>query len=88
MGDVVTRIGYEMGHLTAHFLPNKVGILKFCIADVCAMNRENTVMRGLYMSFEASESSNLMHFVPFPRLGISGALRLLMSYLIVFQLFR
>ena len=34
------------------------------------------------MSFEACESSNLMHSVPFPRLGISGALALLMSYLI------
>ena len=40
------------------------------------------------MSFEACESNNLIHSVPFPRLGISGALRLLMPYLIVFQLFR
>ena len=40
------------------------------------------------MSFEACESSNLMHSVPFPRVGILGAVVFVMSYFIDFQLFR
>ena len=40
------------------------------------------------MSFEACESSNLMHSVPFPRFGISGAMFVVMSYFIDFLLFR
>ena len=56
--------------------------MKFCAADICAKNRENIGNRGSNTSFEAFESSNLIHFVPFPRVGISGDLRLLMSYLI------
>ena len=42
----------------------------------------------LCMSFEACESSNLMHSVPFPRLGISGALFVVISYFIDYKLFR
>ena len=42
----------------------------------------------LCMSFDACESSNLIHSVPFPRLGISGALLVVMSYLVDYKLFR
>ena len=40
------------------------------------------------MSFEACESSNLMHSVPLPSVGITGTVDFEMSYLIDFQLFR
>ena len=40
------------------------------------------------MSFEVCESRILMHSVPFPRVGILGAVDLLISYLIVLLLFR
>ena len=49
---------------------------------------KNIGTKGSYMSFEACESRILIHSVPFPSLGISGALCLLISYLIVLQLFR
>ena len=48
-----------MGHLTAHYLPNKVGKLKFCIADVCAKNRKNIGMRGSYIDFLTCNCNNL-----------------------------
>ena len=44
--------------------------------------------RGSSMSFEAFERRILMHYVPFPRLGILGALGFVMSYFIVCLLFR
>ena len=40
------------------------------------------------MSFEACESKILIQFVPFPRVGIAGAMELLISYFIVILLFR
>ena len=40
------------------------------------------------MSFEACESRSLIHSVPLPRLGILGAVCLVVSYFIVFQLFK
>ena len=40
------------------------------------------------MSFEACESSNFTISVPLPRLGIAGAVALLISYFIVYKLFR
>ena len=46
-------IGYLMGHFAAHFLPNKVGMLKFCVAEMCAKGRKNIENRGSNTSFEA-----------------------------------
>ena len=40
------------------------------------------------MSFEACESSNLIHSVPLPSAGIAGTVDLEMLYFIDFQLFR
>ena len=40
------------------------------------------------MSFEACERRILMHSVPFPRVGIAGAVCFVMSYFIVSLLFR
>ena len=40
------------------------------------------------MSFDACERRILIHSVPFPRLGILGALGFVMSYFIVCLLFR
>ena len=40
------------------------------------------------MSFEVCESSRRIHSVPFPRVGIVGALGLVMSYFIVDLLFK
>ena len=40
------------------------------------------------MSFEVWERRILIHSVPFPRFGILGADCLVMSYFIVFLLFR
>jgi hypothetical protein len=42
-----------MGHFSAHFLPNEVWILKFCVAEMCAKSRENIENRGSNTSFEA-----------------------------------
>ena len=41
------------GHFATHFLPNEVGILKFCAADMCTKNRKNIGIRGSNTSFEA-----------------------------------
>jgi hypothetical protein len=48
---VIARIGYQMGHLTAHFLPSEVGILKFCAADMCAKWGEKHRNKGFIHVF-------------------------------------
>jgi hypothetical protein len=55
---------------------------------MCAKRGKNIGNRGLYMSFEAFESRNYTHFVPFPSFGIFGAVAFVMSYFIDIQLFR
>ena len=72
----------QIGHLATKFLPSEIGILKFCVAHLCAKNGEKHRNEGFVHAFEACESSNLMHFVPFLRLGISGALCLSILYLV------
>ena len=79
---VTARIAHQIGHYARRFIPTEVGILKFCIADVCAKYGKNFGTKGSYMSFEAYESRNLIHSVPLPRFGIAGAVALLISYLI------
>ena len=49
---------------------------------------KNIGIRRKSIVFEACESKNLIHSVPFPRLGISGALFLEISYFIVLLIFR
>ena len=39
---------------------------------MCAKRGKNIGNRGLYMPFEAFESRNFTHFVPFPRFGTTG----------------
>ena len=48
---VIARIGHQMCHLAAHFLPSEVGILKFCAADVCAKYREKHRNEGFMHVF-------------------------------------
>ena len=33
---VTARIAHQIGHYARRFIPTEVGIMKFCIADVCA----------------------------------------------------
>ena len=57
-----------------HIPPSKcVRMLKFCVAHMCAKWGKSIGKRGSSMSFDAFESRILMHFVPFPRFGIAGA---------------
>lgn len=44
--------------------------------------------QGGVMSFDTRESSNLIHSVPLPRVDITGAVGLVTSYFIDYQLFR
>jgi hypothetical protein len=37
---VTSVFGYQMGHLATWFLLPEVGVLEFCVADVCAKYRE------------------------------------------------
>ena len=56
---------------------------------LCAPSMGKSIgTRGSCMSFEACESSNLMHSVPLPSVGIAGVVGFEMSYLIDFLLFR
>ena len=86
---LVTPIfGHKVGHLAASFLPSEVLILKFRIAHFCPRGGNIMGTRGACISFEAWERRILMHSVPFPRVGILGAWGLVMSYFIVYLLFR
>jgi hypothetical protein len=85
---VMAQIGYEMGHHAHLLLPTEVWVLKFRTADLCASTGKSIEIRGSYMSLEACESSNLIHSVPLPSVGIAGAVAKATSYLIDILLFR
>jgi hypothetical protein len=85
---VTPRIGHQVGHHAAWFLPTEVGVLKFCAADMRAKRGKKHRNKGLVHVFEAWERSKRIHSVPLPRVGILGAVLLLISYFIVFLLFR
>ena len=85
---VTARVGHQIGHLATRFLPCEVGILEFRAAHVCSEDGEKHRDEGVVQSFEACERSRRIHSVPFPRLGILGAVCFVISYFIVLLLFR
>ena len=50
---------------------------------MCSEEEKNIGMRGSCISFEACERKILIHSVPFPRLGILGAVCFVMSYILI-----
>ena len=49
---ITARIANQIGYHAACFLPSEVGILKFCVADMCAKYGKSIVTKGSRMSFE------------------------------------
>ena len=43
---ITARIANQIGHHAARFLPSEVGILKFCVADMCAKYGEKHRNQG------------------------------------------
>ena len=78
----------EDGHLAPKFylMRSRCWNLK---TPTWAPSREDSIgTSGKGIVFEARERSIWMHSVPFPRVGILGTVLLLISYFIVFLLFR
>ena len=78
----------EDGHLVPKFylMRSRCWNLK---TPTWAPSREDSIgTSGKGIDFEARERSIWMHSVPFPRVGILGTVLLLISYFIVFLLFR
>jgi hypothetical protein len=84
---VTSRIGYDVGHHAACFLPSLVKVQKLRAAYMCAKWGKSIGTRGSRMSFDACEMRSLMHSVPLPRYGIAGTVCFVMSYFIDIQLF-
>jgi hypothetical protein len=65
---------YGLKHLNQWFIPTKGTRLNFYAAPNIGKNiGKNIEMWGSYMSFDTCMSRFLMHFVPFLRRGILGA---------------
>ena len=55
---------------------------------MCTKRGKSIGTKGSCMSFDACEIRSLMHSVPFPRVGILGAVGFVISYFIDILLFR
>ena len=65
-------ISHEIGHHSACFLPQEVGIHKFGSTYVRSKDRKKHETMGFCVSFAACESKRATLSVSFPRRGIVG----------------